>query len=163
MYCPVCSRMRTISDSTRMGISVSSRIVGRPFLLYVRFRRASASPPRLLPRHRSAPFSLSITAGRLTNHRGKVARQVCAPAHDSLPCPRTDSGSARDHARHYGLIHAAACQVERIGAPRKAGASRSIASSHDLRPRSMDQGNSDAVLTICNTPDGGCVSCMHLG
>ncbi len=33
-------------------------------------------------------------AGRLTSHRGKVTRQVCASAHVSLPCPRTDSGVA---------------------------------------------------------------------
>src|SRR6266702_2532504 len=62
-----------------------------------------------------APMSVVLTfdsTGRLTSNSGKVARQVRAPLHISLPYPRADSGAARDHGHHHGLIHAAARQAE---------------------------------------------------
>ena len=72
--------------------------------------------------------------GRLTSHSGKVARQVRVPL---LPISSANSGAARDHGHHHGIIHAASRQTEGVRAPRKAGVQQSVASSHSLRARSV--------------------------
>ena len=134
---------------------------GGPFFS-VRFRRASASPRRLLLRHRWARFSLSIvpvaspaTAGRLLVSFAPLPMFPC-PVHVLMvaQCMITVAIMGL-----FTLLSVRRKELERH-AKREFRKALHLLTAFALDPCTRE--NSGVVFTISNTPDGGCVSCMHL-